>query len=84
MADRTHNPAEEEFLANFQLVGILAEMIKSALNWDEDHGRDTEDPLQEEGLTQNTRHLDCPSLDKQAEQESSESEDEDGHRNQEQ
>ena len=64
-----------------RLEEILAEMLKSATAWDEDHGGDVEDTLQDEGLTRIPGHIHCPSLDKRAGQKLSEREDKDGHHN---
>ena len=36
MADRAHDPAEEDRYADSLLVEILAEMVKSALDWEAD------------------------------------------------
>lgn len=64
------------------LEEILAEMVKSAISWDENHGQDTENSPQDEELTRIPRHIHCSPLDKNTKQKLSESEDEDGHRNQ--
>ena len=63
------------------LEEILADMVKSAVAWDEHHGRDSEDSPQGEGLTQIPRRIHCPQSDRRPGQELSESEDEDGDRN---
>ena len=79
-----HNHSEGMHSAEDPLVAILTDMVKSASTWEAHKDQDIENSHQDQGLTPVSRHIHCPSLDNQAEQELSESEDEDGHRNQEQ
>ena len=57
MADGGHNPAEENRYADSLLVEILAEMVKSALDWEADTKIASEREISE---NQDTTGLDCP------------------------
>ena len=60
MADRGNNPAEENRLANHPLVEILAEMVKSALEWEANNKNASERDF---GLNQDPTGIDYPSTD---------------------
>ena len=62
MADRAHNPAEEETLADYPLVEILAEMVKSALEWEADSQLES-DP--DSSLNQDSPGIDYPPTEPQ-------------------
>ena len=63
------------------LQEILADMVLSALLWDEHHERESEAGSPADGLTGMSRRIHCPSLDRRSKQEPSEREDEYGERN---
>ena len=60
MADRAHNPAEEETLADYPLVEILAEMVRSALEWEVDTKFASE---REFSANDDATGIDCPTTD---------------------
>lgn len=63
------------------LEEILADMVRSALAWEEHHGPQTEEWVPGEGLTGIPRRVHCSAPDRRLRQEMPNGEDEDGHLN---
>ena len=60
MSDRSHNVAEESRLVKYPLVEILAEMVKSALEWEANNNVASEPDF---NLNQDSTVIDCPPTD---------------------
>ena len=61
------------------LQEILADMVLSALLWDEHHERESEAGSPADGLTGILRRIHCPPPHRRSQQELHDEEDEDGH-----